>query len=276
MNNNAKILTIFSLFLAYLLIGCTQPNQQTATPNPSEKPVASPTITKIYGTTPENPINLSSAADACLTQSTYPDSCLKNLMTQTNHDAKVCELIKTESDKDYCYRKVAWYSNSSQMCSKVKNQLYRDYCLSKFENKISICENSELHKLDQGECYLNTFALAEDTKDLAICGQMPSDYGPLPDLKRDCFTQVVARIGDPSLCEKYPVNKDTCYLFIVERNKNPNPTELCEKIVDNKKKDSCFCTVVTILNDKSLCQKIQSDWYKRNCVDESGFVCRET
>ena len=63
----------------------------------------------------------------------------------------------------------------------------------------------------------------------------------LPDLEADsCYRKVAVAMGDLSICKKSG-NEDDCIIEVVG---NSNDFNLCEKISDDQKKDSCYLRVV--------------------------------
>ena len=197
------------------------------------------------------------------------DDCFIGLLKRTK-DISLCDKVEDDLERMViCYKEVAKISGDTSSCKKLDNDYLDDWCKNK-SSTILMCRvwnesledsfwrrtignnekyclalarrsEEECSGLEEGyqraRCYSD---IAEIKKELSLCDKIKSDLN-LPDLEADsCYRKVAVAMGDLSICKKSG-NEDDCIIEVVG---NSNDFNLCEKISDDQKKDSCYLRVV--------------------------------
>lgn len=133
--------------------------------------------------------------------------------------------------KDICIAAVAEVVLDVKLCQRVNDPILKDNCL---------------------------YSYALKKQDLAVCNQILTEG-----TRSECNELLV--LIKPGYCEGLPTEKqDICFF---RRGANLENTGDCVK--SGKMKDLCYVQVAKRLKDKSICNNIQSDFAKRNCIKES-------
>ena len=106
--------------------------------------------------------------------------------------------------------------------------------LAIYNDDVKICDNTK-HEGVKYQCYA---MFAERTKNWNICKSIPNETNEHKDLRSVCISDVAEVVMNSTLCDNIetPGIKDSCYLKVFKKTKDPN---ICEKIKGSGLKSLC-------------------------------------
>lgn len=118
------------------------------------------------------------------------DDCFEKVAKVMNQIA-ICDFIKDEYDKGFCYGLFAIQEKNDSMCKTLVDSKFAKYpCYISFAryNKIdgAFCENNLKDTYYESECF---GLAATDTKNEALCQKKKDEYSPIKSIN-DCIESV--------------------------------------------------------------------------------------
>jgi len=115
-----------------------------------------------------------------------------------------------------------------------------------------------------------TGVLTEDQK--IICGKSPDQK-----IQAECIIKQALQSSDIKTCDLFNKldfvgkneYKDTCYLYIVNNNKNKS---VCEMILDINIKDKCYSQLAILTKDITICGTIKNTENQKDCYEKTIIV----
>ncbi|MBI2652153.1 hypothetical protein HYX00_01695 [Candidatus Woesearchaeota archaeon] len=184
-------------------------------------------------------------------------------------DVTVCDKIpegKSSRDswkqtwKDGCYSKVASALKDKSICEKIKTQLDKDNC---YKDVVTTEKSSDRPKNEDDTSIFGIsnqdvkfFDTAVKNQDVLTCDKIKSFS-----LKGSCYKNISVEKGDLLMCDKIESSeyKELCYSDIGVRKKD---ISICNMILDQDSKYECNAV---IKNDIKLCDKIIKTGYRESC-----------
>jgi len=180
-------------------------------------------------------------------------------------DLSLCSK-KTDSKYiiDLCLHKVATQSNNSNICDNIENKLTKNDCyndIAENSKNIDLCQKI-LENTSFNFCINN---LAVKNKDPNLCERSKS-YNTSYIGRDYCYEHVSYEINDINLCEKIIDDnvKYSCYRMIQDRYTSP---ESCEKIKKLERRDDCYLGIAVVKNKKLICNNIFDARIKERCLN---------
>lgn len=154
-----------------------------------------------------------------------------------------CSAIISESDRDYCYKRIAFATHQTSDCDLINSTHNRADCygyVGAFQQDALVCYSL---KTDDSETSIDSCLgsmadyLGKATKDILICDKV---------------------LG--SLDQKE--YKFTCYAEVAKLKEDQ---QYCSIITDDFQRDRCYLDLAVQTKDPVLCSYIEGDSIKRNC-----------
>lgn len=203
----------------------------------------------------------------------------------------ICQLINSESLKKRCYLELDSIRDKEQCLSLIEDSpSFEDECftsLAKNTKNISLCGDIVNIKHGREDCIrkVNIFlgnisycyqlgenainscitSVAEETKNITLCYTIQQSSSV-----DNCIGLVAPVVGDISIChaiEGYTPGKQMCYMRFGDKATDPDFCNFMNEVSDQKLQ--CLISVAWNIQDKSICKKIKSVYYRSNC--ESQF-----
>jgi hypothetical protein len=198
-------------------------------------------------------------------------------------DPTICEKIKLEGTKDYCYKDVGVIKEDLSICDKIQSRVIRNLCYEDVAEKKQvpdICERIE-DQSSRGSCYhrvaiarhdpalcektgfIQSYIeecyrdIAKETQDLNLCEKIT-----IQNIKNLCYSDIAVIKKDASICEQYGIDKSFCYRQVAEAINDP---AVCEKEKTQPFRDFCFEEIAEDLKSLEICDRIENQSIKEIC-----------
>ncbi len=122
------------------------------------------------------------------------------------------------------------------VCDPLKYEL-GDFCRMQFavmRNDVSLCDERWKKEMGQNNCFIN---LAVQNKDVTYCAHLIDEQG---------FNRTIECYRDVAMAKK--------------------DIELCRRATTSIYRDECLNVIAILLGNKTLCNEIQTDWKKKDCL----------
>ncbi|MEK6984407.1 MAG: hypothetical protein AABX33_07575 [Nanoarchaeota archaeon] len=192
---------------------------------------------------------------------TWKDDCYSKVASALK-DISICEKIKTQLNKDNCYKDVATTEKSSDQPTNeddipifgISNQDLKFFDTAVKNQDVLTCDKIKSLSL-RGSCYKN---ISVEKSDLLMCDKIESS-----EYKDLCYSDIGVRKKDISICNKIADqdSKNECSAVI------NNEIRLCDKIIKRGYRESCFARITISPEDLSICEKgdkTLTDWCYRD------------
>jgi hypothetical protein len=196
---------------------------------------------------------------------TLPTTVAEFACRSNTLDQDECINLPLASQKDLCYETYANLTGDALICTSIaKDTIYAYTCLTSFAVKdkdLSLCNYLSLD--DRWACYTN---YSFETKDLSGCKNI-DDLATTAKFK--CFYDYAKHHGDPSACDHIndPSQTITCYVGAIMNNTNLDYTT-CGGVVVTQWKNKCYMQSAKLNNDSNICNFIQTENERNNCMKE--------
>jgi hypothetical protein len=208
---------------------------------------------------------------------TSRQDCLYHLALESE-DYRFCPSNRAEE----CYRKIAIATGNYSLCNLVQDRNHSAYCKAVIKEDPAICSEISNNSIWYSTCY---GALANLTRTAALCeiavasSYLKNGSTPIESYLYYCYYH-------GSFCELLPTHgngialRDNCLarrdknitlcnndsLCMVSIARETGNEELCEKMLDNRTRGSCYSELATSKCDISLCSRLQTHEEKDECV----------
>lgn len=212
---------------------------------------------------------------------TLRDKCIVNV-GRKRMDLKVCDEITDKELKDWCVYNVGVRKSDPAVCEKIQDAEERDDCIAKIAgDKMALGLCDKIADADKKNVCLGMIAIMTNSTSLELCERITLtddedeydpetfSYKPVKDsLMRDmCFMNYAVQtdFADRDICEKKISNKenrDLCYLTMAAILNDP---DICDKIDEEYVKQNCLHVLAKLTGDKALCDEISSKKQRETC-----------
>jgi len=213
--------------------------------------------------------------------------CFNNTITES-HTIDICNDIDYSSslsslDKEYCIIALAVANSDILICDNISSMdSFYDMCVDSVaasSNDISICNNRG--SVSKSDWCIHFFAV--DKRDVDICKKMQTiNY------MADCYWEVSRAKQDVNICDQFKIDfkkylfasmdieddVDQCYAwhawlspsYDIHNLAVPNENIwMCDKILQEEERDSCYQLIAEMNQDKIVCEKIIDVESKEEC-----------
>ena len=175
-----------------------------------------------------------------------------------------------ELDKSIHNYNVAMLKWDSKYCGDISNNTWRERCTAELTGNFAWCSNliDGVNKDYEfyNDCLWTTALYKEDTMGIEWCDKVVGEE----EKKYFCRAGL---LGDIRECEKISIgstigklNAETCAGIVIEKTKDATFCETYDFSKLGTDSDICYAKLSSILNDKSLCEKIKNIQSKEFCL----------
>jgi hypothetical protein len=183
------------------------------------------------------------------------DSCYLDKALASN-DVFYCSLIKLEPVQRSCQAEIAIAADDLNSCVRL-NSSYCTISIAQKRDDFQVCDEIDEAQLHD-TCHAG-FAL--NKTNLTLCKNVDSD-----DTRDQCFIDIAYAMNQTEVCFNI-INRETRDICIARRAISLKNSNDCYYINDLMTKSLCYLRIAEKTKKLSVCENIQMDSIKKDCLD---------
>lgn len=200
--------------------------------------------------------------DDCKSLPSLEATTCTSLKISYNDDLSFCEKIEDKFSKNYCLNLLSLHQAERESCLKNKDQIGRQKCLTQI-NDLTWDKGifSDLY-IPRCKELLDISAIDHCLEEIAIIN---TDHRYCRSSRnKENALQCIMRIGEIFSClNGDEAEKNSCLLRFAIENKN---SDVCLKILEQEKRDSCLLNIVSIKSDPYICDQLTNTALRTKCL----------
>ncbi|HLD58990.1 MAG TPA: hypothetical protein VI977_05165 [archaeon] len=187
---------------------------------------------------------------------TQRDNCISNLAKE-NNNSRLCSFLSIISKND-CIYEIAIKSQDANVCFEISEVNQKNSCL---------------------------YSIGTAVANFEACKQIQEVSVETIQKRDDCIQKAAITNSNPEYCSwmsaSYSVDhyvRDDCYWGVFSSTKD---SELCKRLIETKRQQDCFSTVVAEITKIEDCKTLPNDANINNCIkniavnEENFLFCNE-